>query len=178
MSLLYMILLQYFIHFLKKLKLLHPNLHQQQNMFLPGIKIKNHILEMKKNGIRQNKIASTIGVIFSKQFSLLKSFINDVIDDNDFEDKYTFQIDEFDNLKEYFTDSRFIIIDIPYDKSKGACWARNLIQQYYSGQDYTLQIDSHMRFVERWDEKCIEMVKQLQKNGYKKTNLRRLSHNE
>lgn len=76
--------------------------------------------------------------------------------------------DGFDDLKDYFTDSRFIIIDIPYNKSKGACWARNLIQQYYTGQEYTLQIDSHMRFVERWDEKCIEMVKQLQENGYKK----------
>ncbi len=52
--------------------------------------------------------------------------------------------------------------------SKGACWARNLIQQEYNGEEYTLQLDSHHRFVKDWDEQCIEMIKQLQDKGYKK----------
>jgi hypothetical protein len=29
------------------------------------------------------------------------------------------------------------IIDIPHMESKGACWARNQIQQWYDGEDYT-----------------------------------------
>jgi hypothetical protein len=37
--------------------------------------------------------------------------------------------DGFDNLDEYRNDNRFRIIDIPYTESKGACWARNQIQQ-------------------------------------------------
>jgi hypothetical protein len=73
-----------------------------------------------------------------------------------------------DTLEEFLNDSRFIIIDIPSKDSKGACWARNLIQRNYTNQAYTLQIDSHMRFVKDWDIKCINMIKQLQADGYEK----------
>jgi hypothetical protein len=76
--------------------------------------------------------------------------------------------DNFDNLDEYRDDERFRIIDIPYTESKGACWARNQIQQVYGKENYTLQIDSHMRFAQNWDDEMIKMIKQLQKKGYKK----------
>jgi hypothetical protein len=76
--------------------------------------------------------------------------------------------DEFDNLDEYRNDNRFRIIDIPHLNSKGACWARNQIQQSYQNEKYTLQIDSHMRFEKNWDVEMIKMVKDLQKKGYKK----------
>ena len=76
--------------------------------------------------------------------------------------------DSFDNLDEYQNDERFRIIDIPYTESKGACWARNQIQQVYGKETYTLQIDSHMRFAQNWDDEMIKMIKQLQKKGYKK----------
>jgi len=55
--------------------------------------------------------------------------------------------DEWDNLDEYQDDSRVKILDIPHLDSEGACWARHKIQQEYSGEDYTLQLDSHHRFV-------------------------------
>jgi hypothetical protein len=76
--------------------------------------------------------------------------------------------DGFDNLDEYRKDKRFRILDIPYLKSKGACWSRNQIQQLYGGETYTLQIDSHMRFEKNWDDGFIKMIKQLQKKGYEK----------
>jgi len=76
--------------------------------------------------------------------------------------------DKFDDLSEYDNDKRFRILNIPYLESKGACWARYLIQQLYEGEDYTLQIDSHMRFAPNWDDELIKMIKQLQKKGYKK----------
>jgi glycosyltransferase involved in cell wall biosynthesis len=76
--------------------------------------------------------------------------------------------DGFDNLEEYRKDKRFRILDIPYLESKGACWARNQIQQLYKNEKYTLQIDSHMRFAPNWDEEMINMIKQLQKKGHKK----------
>ena len=76
--------------------------------------------------------------------------------------------DKFDNLSEYDNDKRFRILNIPYLESKGACWARHLVQQLYEGEEYTLQIDSHMRFVQNWDDEMIKMIKQLQKKGYKK----------
>jgi hypothetical protein len=76
--------------------------------------------------------------------------------------------DGFDNLDKYRKDKRFRILDIPYLEAKGACWARNQIQQLYSGETYTLQIDSHMRFEKNWDYEMIKMIKQLQKKGHKK----------
>ena len=76
--------------------------------------------------------------------------------------------DGFDKLEEYRKDKRFKILDIPYQESKGVCWARNLTQQLYDGETYTLQIDSHMRFEKNWDETLIKMIKGLQKYGYEK----------
>jgi hypothetical protein len=75
--------------------------------------------------------------------------------------------DEFNKELDLFrSDSRIEFIDIPYDQSKGACWARNLVQQHYNGEDYTLQIDAHMRFAYEWDLVLIRMLTQLQDTGY------------
>lgn len=76
--------------------------------------------------------------------------------------------DAWDTLDEYINDSRFRIIDINYKDSKGTCWARNKIQEKYDGEKYTLQLDSHHRFVENWDEELIKMINQLQDKGHKK----------
>ena len=76
--------------------------------------------------------------------------------------------DGFDDLSKYKKDKRFRILDIPYTESKGVCWARHQVQQLYGGEDYTLQIDSHMRFEKNWDDEMIKMIKQLQKKGHKK----------
>jgi len=76
--------------------------------------------------------------------------------------------DAWDNLDEFKDDKRFRIVDINYSESKGACWARNQLQQNYNGEEYTLQLDSHHRFVENWDEELILMYKQLVKKGHKK----------
>lgn len=78
------------------------------------------------------------------------------------------QHDEKESMEEFANDKRFRIIDIPYLESKGTCWARNLIQQQYKGETYTLQLDSHHRFVPNWDEILIDMINQLKKKGHKK----------
>ncbi len=74
--------------------------------------------------------------------------------------------DGFDDLSEYENDKRFRILNIPYQESTGVCWARNQVQQLYKGEKYTLQLDSHMRFEQDWDDTLIKMIKQLQKKGY------------
>ena len=76
--------------------------------------------------------------------------------------------DKWDDLSLYKSDKRFKIVDIDYQESKGACWARNLLQQNYAGEEYTLQLDSHHRFIENWDDELKKMYKQLQKMGHKK----------
>lgn len=53
------------------------------------------------------------------------------------------------------------LIDIHHLQSQGACWARNKIQQHYQGERYTLQLDSHHRFVAHWDAHLIAMLESL-----------------
>ena len=50
-------------------------------------------------------------------------------------------------------------IDLIHAKeSRGVCWARNRAQKLWRGEEFTLQIDSHMRFVPGWDRILIEML--------------------
>ncbi|MGD9765892.1 MAG: GlcNAc-transferase family protein [Candidatus Binatia bacterium] len=78
------------------------------------------------------------------------------------------QRDEADSLGEYARDARFRIIDIDYRRARGACWARHRIQQLYDGEPYTLHLDSHHRFVDGWDELCLQMFRNLQAAGVAK----------
>ena len=78
------------------------------------------------------------------------------------------QHDDKEDISKFKDDNRFIFLDVPYEKSLGTCWARNMIQQYYKDEDYTLQLDSHHRFVQDWDDILIKMIKQLKKKGHKK----------
>lgn len=76
--------------------------------------------------------------------------------------------DEWDTLEEFHDDPRFSIIDIDYKESLGTCWARHLLNQEYCGEAYTLQLDSHHRFVRGWDTKLKEMHARLVSDGYPK----------
>ncbi len=76
--------------------------------------------------------------------------------------------DAWDNLDKFKDDKRFKIIDVDYSESKGVCWARNAVQGLYDDEEYTLQLDSHHRFVKGWDKKLIDMYKKLKKKGHKK----------
>jgi len=76
--------------------------------------------------------------------------------------------DTWDNLDAFKLDKRIKIIDIPHTTSKGACWARNTIQKHYNNETYTLQLDSHHRFIENWDGELIKMYKGLKEKGVEK----------
>jgi len=78
------------------------------------------------------------------------------------------QKDDTESLEEFANDSRFKVIKVPFDESKGTCWARNMIQDLYDGETYYLQLDSHHRFTKNWDDTLIKMLKSLNKDGYKK----------
>lgn len=76
--------------------------------------------------------------------------------------------DGFDNVDEYRNDDRFHIMDVLYTEAKGLPWARAQINEnLLTNQDYILQLDSHHRFAENWDETLIDMHKGLEKKGYK-----------
>jgi len=65
----------------------------------------------------------------------------------DLEDK---SFDELDTIPE--------VQHIRYDyrEAKGVCWARKMCQSYYNGEDYYMQIDSHILFVENWDKLLLQ----------------------
>jgi glycosyltransferase involved in cell wall biosynthesis len=101
--------------------------------------------------------------------------LRDCIENSDNPENLVFSIswqhsteDSWDNMDEFKDDPRFKIIDIDYNESKGACWARNKLQQQYDGEEYTLQLDSHHRFIKGWDTELINMLRDLQTNGFSK----------
>lgn len=51
-------------------------------------------------------------------------------------------------------------IEVHAHESQGVCWARAKTQQLWRGEEFTLQIDSHMRFVQDWDEILLGMLAQ------------------
>lgn len=123
---------------------------------------------MKKNGKIFIQIASY------RDPELLKT-LKDCVENSDNPENLVFGIcwqhskeDEWDNLDEYVDDPRFKIVDVDYKDSKGACWARNSLQQQYDGEQYTLQLDSHHRFIKGWDTELINMLEGLIEKGHKK----------
>ena len=102
----------------------------------------------------------------------LLSTIRDCIKNADFPENLKFcigwQRDINDSLEEFTNDPRFIILSIPYKETKGCCWMRNKIQKFYGGEKYTLQLDSHHRFIKGWDTTLINMLTNLQKKGHNK----------
>lgn len=53
------------------------------------------------------------------------------------------------------------ITQVDASVSQGACWARAQAQQLWEGEEYVLQLDSHMRFEEGWDETLIQLHQTL-----------------
>lgn len=122
--------------------------------------------------MKKNKIFISIA---SYRDPELRATIKDCLDNADKPENLVFSIawqhaeeDTWDQLDDYKLDPRFKIIDIKHSESRGACWARNVIQSNFDDEEYTLQIDSHHRFVPHWDTECINMIKQLKKKGHKK----------
>jgi Glycosyltransferase (GlcNAc) len=70
------------------------------------------------------------------------------------------QEDVWDDLSPFYNDPRFRIMDVPWKESKGLGWARHHTQKLYQGETYTMQIDSHHRFIPSWDTELIEMMQQ------------------
>jgi hypothetical protein len=71
------------------------------------------------------------------------------------------QKDNNESIGEFSKDPRVRIIDVPWEQSKGLGWARSLTQSLYKDEDYTLQLDSHHRFANNWDQVLIDMIYDL-----------------
>jgi hypothetical protein len=65
------------------------------------------------------------------------------------------------DIDKYQKDPRFKISNVASHESSGACWARSETNKMYQNEKFTLQIDSHSRFVENWDSKIISSWQKL-----------------
>jgi hypothetical protein len=68
-------------------------------------------------------------------------------------------IPKLDNIK---------VIETKAPENIGVGRARNVSNSLYNGEDYYLQVDSHTRFLEGWDESLINLVLEFQNGGVKK----------
>ena len=50
------------------------------------------------------------------------------------------------------------VVEVHARDSRGACWARHRGQSLWQGEDFVLQIDSHMRFPRNWDDLMLETL--------------------
>lgn len=48
------------------------------------------------------------------------------------------------------------------EHARGVCWARNMAQSLWTGEDYYFQVDSHTLFDNDWDETLINQMQLLQ----------------
>ena len=122
------------------------------------------------NGYMQNgKIFIQIAAYRDPQLVIT---VKDCISNADHPENLVFciawQHGEGESIDDIITLPNVKVIDIDYRQSKGACWARNSIQQRYDDEEYTLQLDSHHRFVKGWDTVIIGMYQQLKNLGYAK----------
>tara|TARA_A100000172_G_scaffold80975_2_gene72188 strand:+ start:4474 stop:5754 length:1281 start_codon:yes stop_codon:yes gene_type:complete len=76
--------------------------------------------------------------------------------------------DKWDTLEKYENDERFRIIDMDYKDAKGVCYARAEIQKLWEDEMFTLQLDSHHRFIKHWDAELINTFIECVKAGYQK----------
>jgi hypothetical protein len=60
---------------------------------------------------------------------------------------------------------RLEVIEVPYEQSRGCNWARNLLQSKWHGEEHTLLLDSHHRFVAGWDRTLVYMYESLRTRG-------------
>lgn len=69
------------------------------------------------------------------------------------------QHDNTENLDKIKNIDNLKIFDCDWRDSKGACWSRHIIQKnLFDNQKYYLQLDSHHRFIENWDEELIDLL--------------------
>jgi glycosyltransferase involved in cell wall biosynthesis len=66
------------------------------------------------------------------------------------------QYDDEEDTTIFDDKPNFRIKKFHYSESEGLGWARNVTNSLYDGEKYTLQIDSHHRFVDNWDEIVLE----------------------
>ncbi len=93
---------------------------------------------------RDPELAATIDNLFATAAHPERIFVGLCCQYNENDAPSSFDIDE--------RGGQVRIIYVPWEESAGVCWARAQTEILWAGEEYTLQIDSHMRFSQGWDE--------------------------
>lgn len=122
----------------------------------------NHKQIIRMNDSHKNSDSQTIFIqIASYRDEELPKTIESCLKNAAFPERLRFGIyNQYDEDTEHYLDiykddNRFNITGIPWEESRGVGVARNACNQLYNDEDFTMQIDSHMRFVQEWDTKLI-----------------------
>lgn len=70
------------------------------------------------------------------------------------------QKDDSESLEEFANHPQVRYQTYHYSESEGLGWARNKVAELWNGEPYTLQLDSHHRFADGWDEMMIQDYEQ------------------
>lgn len=70
-----------------------------------------------------------------------------------------------ERLPSWCSDGQFTIVEIPFEQSRGLCWARSVIMDLWDGEEWYLQLDSHHRFAHDWD---VQLLAQARQTGSQK----------
>ena len=152
--------------------LLHPPVHSETPLLVSQSNGSNsafgllkcsppprHVVAYQKMSsiVKEMKIFIQIASYRDKQ---LKPTIDDMLCKADHPEELNFGLcwqygpEEDPNI--YDKLPNFRVAKFHYSKSKGLCWARSITNSLYRGEELTLQIDSHHRFVRGWDTLMLE----------------------
>lgn len=116
--------------------------------------INNDLIFINLASYRDKECPNTINSLISQSSNWENLRIN-ICQQNSEEDT-----DALDNLEDKY--NKIISINrISYLEARGPTYARFLIQQKYSGEEYYLQIDSHTIFENNWDDKLKKSLNNL-----------------
>lgn len=111
--------------------------------------------------------------IASYRDPLLENTVIDAYENARFKDSLVFSI-----VDQGFANESIVLDRLPFKKqirylridpqfARGACWARNLSQLQYNGEDYYFQIDSHTLFDPDWDHVFLTRFEELKEHHSK-----------
>lgn len=63
-----------------------------------------------------------------------------------------------EELPDWFDGDQFKVVDVDCRDSGGANWARAKVMELWDGEQWYLQLDSHHRFAQGWDEMLLEEI--------------------
>jgi hypothetical protein len=65
------------------------------------------------------------------------------------------------DLSRFKADRRFRISEHHCRDSQGGSWARSIAQEFWDGETYTMQIDSHTALEPHWDESLVRLMRRM-----------------